>query len=638
MISRPQRVNRAARKLALRHEKQQAKAEAENKVKNRQPFRLRERKKARLKSMIAYDLETTSFSLKGKKTVTPEPLFITAFSEDLGIQYAIKISRQNPLKHLCQILETRFLISEFIGARFVGWNANNYDIYFICAALLHSDNYVIRPYLTKNKKVRGCRIIDKQNEEQRKNWKGLPKDRPKEISWEFLDGMSMTGIAKKLKDFLEVFAPEFGKLEGPDFEKEEFNPDNSAHVEYALRDSVGLWHGLKEAERIVSENFAIGLQPTVGNMGIKIFQAHIPQGLTIWPLPFEVMHVIRDYVMRGGFCYCTGLYHGPVWKYDINQAYAAAMRDCWLPAGNCIRTKTGHPYAKTAIYCINARNAKNTVPFYWRDLDKKARFDSDHLTGCWITQPEYVQLQKEGWRIEILDGYYWNDHFKMKSYVDKLERLRINGPGGPKSAQGEMMKSIGNNSYGKTVEQLDGLEIVMSKECPQGFSAYQDEMDLFTHLWFAFSEPQNKAYHQPHLGAFITAHVRMVLRRAILKNPQAWLYADTDGVMFSVPVSLELSATKYGAWKQESAGEIYRIITKKVYANNDASEKHAKGVNINRLTNDDFIEWFNGNPPKQKQAHRSNLLNVMMGHDMFYEREKVGQKISKLLDNKIPVS
>ena len=611
MLTRPQRVNRAAKKLTIRREKQQAKLEQEKKAKPRQAFRLHERKKARLKPMIAYDLETTSFSLDGKKSVTPRPLFITAFSEDLGIQYAIEIKS---LEHLAQVLEARFLIDEFAGFRFVGWNANNYDVYFICAAVLHLDGFVLRPYLTKNKKVRGARISRRENEK---------------ISWEFLDGMSMTGITKKLKDFLTVFAPDYEKLESPDFEHENFNPRNPVHVEYALRDSVGLWYGLQKAESIVAQNFNIGLQPTVGNMGIKIFQSHLPKDVTIWPLPYDVLHIVRDYVMRGGFCHCVGTYHGPVWKYDINQAYAAAMRDCWLPAGKVLRTKSVNAYAKAAIYCVNATNPKNTVPFYWKDAGKKYQKSLDNLERCWLTTPELVQLQKEKWKIEILDGYFWNDHFRMKSYVDKLEALRVHGPGGPKSAQGEMMKSIGNNSYGKTVEQLDGLEIVMARECPEGFSAYQDEDDLFTHLWFAFSEPKSKGYHQPHLGAFITAQVRMVLRRAILKNPAAWLYADTDGIMYKEPVALELSTTQYGLWKQESNGETYRIIAPKVYANHDASEKHAKGVNINCLTNDDFIAWFNGNPPEQIQSHRKNLLDVMSGHDMFYEHKKVGQRIAK---------
>ena len=535
------------------------------------------------------------------------------------------------LSHLLQILESRFLIEELSGTRFVGWNANNYDVYFICAALLHSDSYIIRPYLTKSKKVRGVKILLKDIEEARKSWRGLPKDRPKEQSWEFLDGMSMTGIQRSLKEFLMVFAPDYQKLNGPDFEHEEFNPHDPYHVEYALRDSVGLWHGLQKAESILADNFHLGLQPTIGNAGIKIFTAHIPRDITIWPLPMPVLDTVQNYVMRGGYCHCQGLYHGPVWKYDINQAYASAMRDCWLPAGKCIGTSHVQPYARAAIYQINAMAPKagNIVPFYWRDLDGKSRFDCQSLECCWVTNSELVQLEKERWKIEVLEGYFWNDYFKMQSYVDKLEALRINGPGGPKSAQGELLKALGNNSYGKTVEVLSGLEIIMARECPEGFSQYQDEDDLFQHLWFKFSEPITKDYHQPHIGAFITAHVRMVLRRAILLNPKAWLYADTDGVMFSEPVKLDISATRYGAWKEEAAGEVFRIITKKVYANHDASERHAKGVNIKRLTNDDFVKWFDGVPPEQIQSHRTNLLNVMAGHDMFHEHKKVGQRITK---------
>lgn len=602
----------------------------EKKEKPRLPLRQQKRSKAKLKPIIAYDLETTSFDLKGRKSHTPKPLFITAFSEQLGIQYALPVK---DLPHLLQILETRFLTSEFCGARFVGWNANNYDVYFICAALLHSPDYIIRPYLTKSKNVRGVKVILKNGHHE---WKGLAKDRPKEKSWEFLDGMSMTGIQRSLKDFLKIFAPEYQKLESPDFEHEEFDPKNSTHIDYALRDSVGLWHGLQKAESIVTENFSIGLQPTVGNMGIKIFTAHIPDDIVIWPLPDPVLDIVRRYVMRGGYCHCVGKYYGPIWKYDINQAYAAAMRDCWLPAGKCVGSKRGHPHAKAQIFLIDAKSKPgNIVPFYWRDLEGKSRFDCESLDQCWVTNTELDQLKSEQWKITIHAAYFWTDHFRMKSYVGKLEQLRVNAPGGTKSAQGEMIKSIGNNSYGKTVENLSGLDILMSLECPNGYSHYQDENDLFHHLWFKFSEPVSKAYHQPHIGAFITAHVRMVLRRAIMLNPAAWLYADTDGIMFSEPVkNLDIDPTRYGAWKQESDGEIYRIITKKVYANNDATEKHAKGVNIKHLTNDDFVNWFDGLPPEQIQSHRANLLNVMAGHDMFSESVKFGNAYRERMNKK----
>lgn len=599
--SRPDRINRISKKLDARYEWHQELAE-ERHEKRRPSLLRKERKRALKRHLIAYDLETTRI-----EAGTPTPLYITAFSDELGYKISTPIKS---LDHLREILINRFLDDDLSRARFVGWNANRFDVYFICAALLSSDDYILRPYLTKSKAVRGVKVILKSNEK---------------IYWEFLDGMSMTGIQKPLKGFLATFAPEYQKLNAPNWESENFDAQNPEHVAYAERDSEGLYYALQNAEKITREHFNIGLQPTIGNMGIKIFQTFIPEKIMIAPLPFDIADIIRLYVMRGGYCHCQRKFDGPIWKYDINQAYASAMRESFLPAGKILACNGFHKYARCAVYHVRAEKRGNTIPFYLRDMAGKSEFALERFEG-WITSTEYEQLRAEKWALEFIAGYFWDDYFTMKSYVDTLENLRVNAPGGPKSAQGEMVKAIGNNSYGKTVEELSSLEIVLSKQCPDGFAPYQDETDLFKHLWFKFSAPGIRAYHQPHLGAFITARVRMVVRRAILCDPDAWLYADTDCVIFTRSVALDFSATRYGAWKIEAEGEHYRIITKKVYANHGATEKHAKGVNINKLNDKDFIDWFNGVAPRQKQVQRSNLLSTMTGADMFFEREKVGQK------------
>lgn len=597
---RTERIKRIAIKLNERFERQYEKGE---KHKTRRPMRLKERKRNRVKHMIAYDLETTNI-----KSGTPDMKFITAYSEEMKFSLALKVTS---LKRLLFVLETYFLVPEFAGARFVAWNANNFDVYFISAALLHSNEYILRPYMTKGKKIRGLQVVKKDGADK----------------WEFLDGIAMTGLQNTpLKKFLEVFAPEYGKLD-LNFENTEFNPDDQKHIDYAVRDSVGLYHGLIAAENIVKEHFNITLQPTIGNLGIKVFASKMPSGVSVFAMPLPVEKIIRDHVMRGGFCHCVGKYQGPVWKYDINQAYAAAMREAYLPAGSVVACKKIHPYAACAIYRITARNPKNIVPFYHKDSDGKSLFSVTEIVNSWVTSIELKQLNNENWFIQVHEGYFWNDQFKMKKYVDELESLRSSGIGGAKGAQGTMIKAIGNNSYGKTVEQLEGVELVMGLECPVGYASYQNEEEDFKHIWFRYVKPNLREYHQPHIGAFITSHVRMVLRRAIMKNPRAWLYADTDGIMFSEPVELDISPTIYGKWKVEAEGAIYRLITKKVYANEDASEKHAKGVNIKRLTNDDFIRWFDGEPPVQTQIQRSNYVEVMTGADMFYERTKVGQRL-----------
>jgi hypothetical protein len=251
-------------------------------------------------------------------------------------------------------------------------------------------------------------------------------------------------------------------------------------------------------------------------------------------------------------------------------------------------------------------------------------FGFDTISDTWITSDEYRQLLREKWDIEVIEGYFWDSVFNLREYVDKLETLRRSDPDGPNGALGTMVKAIGNNSYGKTVETLDGLELVLAPDCPEGFSQYSTEDELSC-VWFRFVEPLQRDYHQPHIGAFITAYVRMVVRQAILLNPEAWLYADTDCVVFSEPVDLNLDPLRYGFWKLEVDGDDYYIIRKKTYAAVDGSKIHAKGLNVKRLTIEDMKRWYDGEPPLQHQVQRQNFLKVMAGFEMFCERSRVGE-------------
>ena len=438
----------------------------------------------------------------------------------------------------------------------------------------------------------------------------------------------MTGLqGVKLAKFLEIFAPDFGKLKAPDFENEDFNALDADHVKYAERDSIGLYHAMMKAQSIVLETFGIPLYPTIGNTGIRIFQRNMPVLACVWEPPLVVTDIIRDYVMRGGYCQIAKQYEGVTWKYDLNQAYAAAMRDCPLPGGSLVHYDREHPYSRAAIYKIRGSNPRGLVPFYFKNADHKAIFSATEITETWITSVEYQQLKNEGWALEILDGYFWTETFTMREFVNRLETLRLSSPGGPSGAQGTMVKAIGNNSYGKTVEQLRGMDVVLSRECPEGFYPLNAEEDFLQNCWFKFGQPAPRDYHQPQIGAFITAHVRMVVRRAILQAPEDWIYADTDCVVFTRPVDLPIDPGKYGFWKREVDGIEYRYIAPKVYASIDGKIKHAKGLHRDKLTNEDFIAWFNGSPPSQKQVQKQNFMTVMRGGEMFVDREKVGQVV-----------
>lgn len=574
----------------------------------------RKETESRVRLTIAYDLETTRI-----QAGSPEPRYLTAYGQDFFVSLAI-----NSIVQLCEILEARFLTVENKKARFVAWNGNNFDVFMVGAALLHADRYVIRPYLTRSKALRGMRVSLKTDEK---------------IWWEFLDGISMTqgqaALGEKerskygdstLKKFLSVFAPDYGKLEGPNFDTEEFDASNPAHVRYAERDSIGLYHAMMKAESIVLQNFGVPLFPTIGNTAIRIFQRNMPPDIQVWEPSYEVLKIIRESVMRGGFCWRAQKYQGPIWKYDLNQAYAAAMRETLLPAGRCMQGgATLNPFAKVFIVRLEAEKQSNRIPFYYRDNEGQSVFGLNRITDTWITSIEYQQLKTEGWKIKILDSHFWDETFTMKNYVGLLEKLRRESPGGPNGAQGLMVKAVGNNSYGKTVETLDGMELLLSLDQPEGFFEYQAETDALQHIWFKLTRPSPREYHQPQVGSFITAHPRMVVRRAALVNPDAWIYADTDCVVFSKPVTLPMDAIEYGKWKLEVDGESYRFIQKKVYAKIGGGDKHAKGMNVKRLSDADFEAWFNGQAPEQSQLHRNNFIKVMTGSPMFIQRDKVGE-------------
>lgn len=612
---RPARIERIGKKLVSRAERH-----LELAGRKRKPLRKTDRN-AKARPLIAYDLETTSI-----RAGNPEPKYITAYSQDDGVgcdfQYsgAVHSPQDGGMSHLAHLLATYFLTPELNGARFVAWNGNRFDAYIIGAALLHRDEFIIRPYLTRSKSLRGMRVQMKREY--------FPAGyKKKTLAWEFLDGMAMTGILRPLKDFLRTFAPDYQKLEAPDFERETFDASNLRHVEYAERDSEGLYHGLVAAQAIVQKTFGVPLQPTIGNTGIRIFAREMPWNVAVWSPALEVLHIIRDYVMRGGYCWCVKRYIGPVWKYDINQAYAAAMRDSWLPGGSCYRKPKASysPMFPCAIYRLSAINPRNRVPFYYtRASDKLRDFGVQAIEDTWLTSTETAQLISEGWRVDVTDCYYWGEQFTMRDYVDKLERIRTAAPDGPNGAEGTMIKMIGNNSYGKTVEQLGGVDLVMARERPDGYHEYQAEDDQFRHIFFKFAPGQSREYHQPQVGAFITAHVRMEVRRAALLAPDAFLYADTDCTVFTRPVALPIDPKKYGKWKQETAGEHYRIIGKKIYASLDGKTKTAKGLNVSKLTIEDYERWFNGDAPVQSQLQRQNFVKVMTGTDMFMERTREG--------------
>lgn len=535
------------------------------------------------------------------------------------------------MAQLTAILRTTFLQPENLGCAFVAWNGNRFDAYFIAAALVRESDLVIYPYMTKSKALRGLRIV-----------KAEDKDKKNAPAWQFLCGIAMTGlVGTTLEKFVANFAPDFPKLTNViDFEREQFDHTNPQHCDYAMRDSEGLWHAITNAQKIMVDTFNQPLAVTMGGACIKILQAHMPDGVSVDSLTADQRDTFTRYVIRGGFCYCARRYDGPVWKYDINQAYAAAMREAKLPAGGALYVPgPPPPGVQTYIARITATNRKNRIPFYYRSVDElgriRSRFDFQEIRDTWLTSIEIEQLRAEGWHINITESQCWGRSFNLADYVNRLETLRTTCEGGPSGPIGTMVKATGNHSFGKTLEIIEPIQYVIAAECPDDcLPYYGDGSDPIEHIYYRIdTDRKPKDYHHPQLGAWITAHVRMVIRRAALIDPDAWLYADTDCVIFSrdVTAQLDIDPKRYGAYKIEETGAHYQIIAKKVYTEVRSDDKKpkrsAKGLNVKRLTSDDFTDWLDGRPPVQDQVQINNFLSVLHGAEMYRSQRRHGTSV-----------
>lgn len=581
---------------------------------------MRRASRPRTKPFIAYDLETTRIA-EG----TPDLLYLTAYSESYKLSVPIKGRKKERSRYLCDLLMEEFLVKRFNGFRFIAWNGNGYDVFFIALSLLLSSEVILRPYLTRANTIRGLRVL------------GVGK--LDGLEWEFLDGMAMTGldtVKMKLKVFVSKFAPQYPKLD-LDFDSVEFDPKNPEHVAYADRDSEALYYAMKCASEIARNLTGSDLQPTMGNLAIKYFQSQMPEGVRVWKPNQELRDVLHGPAKRGGFCWIKRQYAGPIWKYDLNQAYAAAMRDAKLPCNSCVKTNKYNP-DKPGVYRVTlSRETRSPIPFYYRDNETNDGFFTDgKQVDTWILSTEIDHLRADDWDVEIHEGFYWTGTFNMREMVDNLERLRFSDTDGPSGALGTMVKALGNIGYGKTLERLGGIELVMAREKPDGYHQYSQDKKELAHVFFKTDEPPPREYHAPQLGCFITAHVRIILRSAALKAPRDFIYADTDANAFKRNVDhlFKIDARRYGDWKKESNGEHYIFVGKKIYHGDaatpgDKASKHAKGLHVGKLEKADFARWFDGTIPSQRQLQRMNFVKFVCGQDMFKTQERSGTDVAK---------
>lgn len=525
--------------------------------------------------IVAYDYETGRIPEKPSDLMTVPPKYVTAYGKNV-FQSQRLATEQDVL----------FAFSDLWvqcddRTRLVAYNGNRFDLRILMSALARSA-FTVEPFFAKQAGLRGAVI--------RHNRKSVY----------VLDAIAMIGPSVNLKTFLEQFAPAYQKHK-LDLSRVEFNPGNPKHVAYAERDSEGLYHAMVEAERLVKTVTGIGLQCTIGGLGIRTFASRMPRSAISFALDTEAFHVVRRIVMRGGYVYARK-YKGRLWTYDLNQAYAAAMRDCKLPAGRMCRTQVEHRKRPGVYEVVLGRKQLAPVPYPVRN-DKGVLVETfGEGIVTWLTSDEIRCLRRHGWLCVVQRGFVWQSHFSMTTFVNSLEARRKAYASG--TAMNTIVKNIGNNAYGKTLQESGNERYIVSAKRPRGaFPVFDGSGEHIDGLWFRTEKRDTRRrYERPQIGAFITAHVRTVLYDAIMGDPDHFVKCDTDSVSFTRPQTLLISPWRYGDWKLVTDGKRDIVIGKKVYWSTGKGAT-CKGLRVKQLKRRDFERWFaEGTPPNQTQV------------------------------------
>jgi hypothetical protein len=528
--------------------------------------------------IVAYDFETTNIPTKETDELTIQPRYITMYGERVRVSQALWSYRD-----ILRVIREVWPLLEH-NTQVCAYNANRFDLRIIMQALIDTE-FTVEPFASNVSGLRGAIV--------RRGRKRVY----------FLDPIAMLGMQCSLRTFLSVFAPAYpkGKL---DFDTCSFDASNICHVQYAERDSEALYHALRKAQTVVRTITKHNLSPTVGGLAIRTFMSRMPQLVTVPALRPEPYRIVRRIVMRGGYVF-SRKYRGPLWTYDLNQAYAYAMRECRLPSGRALPStgfaKSGHPGFYRVLL---SRLPLSRVPYIVRDVRERYVMHETYGEGCetWLTNDEVSCLRRHGWTCEIQEGYTFEGHFSMRTFVNGLEARRRRFPSG--HPVNTVCKAIGCNAYGKTLQEPVTTRVVLSRKQPKnGFPLCEanEHARPIPGFWIVpETKDGRRCYERPQIGAWITAYVRCVVFDAIMQDPEHFVKADTDSVSFTRPVTLPISPWRYGAWKIESDGDFHIVVAKKVYF---SEEKHAaKGMRTKGLTRDDYERWFLGDVPVQDQV------------------------------------
>ena len=273
----------------------------------------------------------------------------------------------------------------------------------------------------------------------------------------------------------------------------------------------------------------------------------------MFPILPETMDSEIRRAYRGGFTYADTRTQkqivGAGRVYDVNSLYPSVMYDRLLPYGE-------------PVWCEGLPEPTVTHPLYLVSITFTAELKKDHIPCIQVkgssrfVQTEYQRSIEDPVTLMVsnVDLALWEDHYDLdilsynggwlfqgvkgyfKEYIDKWMQVKATSTGGLRALAKLMLNSL----YGKFATNPD----VTGK-----FPIFKDNT-----VHFQMGEPELRDPIYTPMGVFITAYARDLTIRAAQEHYPWFLYADTDSLHLAIdhdPPTLDVDATKLGAWKRE---------------------------------------------------------------------------------------
>ena len=449
-----------------------------------------------------------------------------------------------------------------------------------------------------------------------------------EFTWYLRDSVLL--IPMKLSKLTAAFSPDTPKFKRKlGFDEYPFNPFDMDDVDYAIVDSVALYHAISNVDKILVEKFSVSLHEasTLPGIAYRAFRLMFrrpnkKEGIDgeYYPgISYQLLHAAEESYQGGQTIAFRTTPTYDVVSYDANSMYVWVMLNFPLPTGEA-RHFYGPPpiwEPETTLCMAVVHIPKGVFPLLkTKDANnKKGNFRG--VVSGWYWLFELEEQRKLGATYEIIESYQWEERTECaKRYAEKCRDLRFEDYFGP---LGIIAKLLGNALYGKFAQTIVDYLITMKKE------PYEDDVPVYSpstksvvkNLYYSKSAPSFRA-QMTHWSSYITAHARVRLNEAITAiGYDHVLYCDTDSVFFERKYTnrmKHLIGSEYGQFKLEKGeshrGVYFHAVAPKAYkvvAGKDNVIKN-KGIPSGSLTKQGGYFYLGKHRKKIKYVQTKSLI------------------------------